>query len=159
MNRAGMTLIELVVVLLLIGFLGLSFVLAVVPVTQGLLLTRGSVEATQKSHLALTRLAREFTAITNVVSGTGQSMVYWVDDVAGVSGQRTVSWSVGGALFLNGAPLTDDVASFGLRYYATPDGGGQHQWNDTMRIVEIILQPGSFGSVVFTNRVYLRGLE
>ncbi len=159
MNRKGMTLIEIVAGLLLLGLLGISFVLAVVPVTQGLFMTRGSVEATQKTHLALTRLVREFTVITNVVSGSGQSIVYGVDDALGIGGQRTVSWIPGESLLLNGVPLTDDVASFGLWYYAAPGGSGQQNWDNDMRIVEIRLRPQSFDAVVFTNRVYLRGLE
>ncbi|MFU8780666.1 MAG: hypothetical protein ACNA71_06535 [Kiritimatiellia bacterium] len=159
MNRNGITLIETVVVLVLIGLLGFSIVLAVVPVTRGMLMTRGSVNATQKTHLAFSRLVREFTGITNVVSGTGQSMVYEFADSAGVSHQRSVSWSAGGALLLDGVPLTDDVAAFALRYYAAPDGAAQHSWGEGMRMVEMLLQPASFRSVVFTNRVYLRGLE
>ncbi len=159
MNRHGMTLIEMVAVLLLLGILALSLVLAVVPVTQGLLMARCSVNASQKSHLALTRLVREFTGITNVVSGTGQSLVYDFADSAGVGHRRTVNWNAGGALTLDGVPLSDDVAAFALRYYAEPGGTAQNNWSAAMRMVEIILQSDSVGGVVFTNRVYLRGLE
>ena len=159
MNRHGMTLIEMVAVLLLLGILALSLVLAVVPVTQGLLMARGSVNASQKSHLALTRLVREFTAITNVVSGTGQSLVYDFRDSAGVGHRRTVNWSAGGALTLEGVPLTDDVAAFALRYYEGPGEAAQNNWSAAMRMVEIVLQSDSVGAIVYTNRVYLRGLE
>ena len=159
MNSRAFTLIEMVVVLLLLGLLGFSVVLAVVPVTRGLLMTRDSVNATQKAHVALTRLVREFSIITNVVSGTGQTMVYAFADDDDVTHQRNVSWNDGGSLLLDGVPLSDDVGQFALRYYATPGGTPQSSWGAGMRIVEIVLQPDSFGAVVYTNRVYLRGLE
>lgn len=159
MSGRGFSLIEMVVVLLLLGVLGLSAVLAVMPVTRGLLMTRDSVSATQKSHLALIRLVREFSVITNVISGASTTFVYEFADHADVAHQRNVSWSDGGALLLDGVPLTDDVGHFTLQYYETPGGTPQNSWGTDMRMVEIILQPNSFRSVVYTNRVYLRHLE
>ena len=154
--RSGVTLIELVVALVLVGVLVLSVILSVLPATEGMLLTRRNVEAAQKAQFAVTRLLREFTAITNVVSGSSQVFVYDMVDDGGATFRRTAAWSAGGPLTLNGVPLSDDVELFALRYYATPGGGAQVAWTPSLPLVEFVLQPASAGGMVYTNRVFLR---
>lgn len=158
MKRQGVTLIEMVVVMLLMGLLILSFALSVLPVTEGLLLVRQNVNSAQKSQLALGRLEREFTVITNVVSGGATSMVYDFLDENGIPQRRTVSWTSGQPLKLNGVSLSDDVARFGLQYYAAPGAPVQSVWSGTTRIIEIVLQSQAGGGIVYTNRVFVRNM-
>lgn len=155
----GFTLIEMTVTMVLVALLLLSFSLSVVPVTEGMLLARRHTDAAQKAQHAIGRLVREFTSITNVVSGTGSALVYDTVDVNGVTHRRTVSWNAGGPLLLNGIPLSDDVGFFALRYYTAPDGAPQTGWNSSMRLAELILQSQTGGGIIYSNRVYLRNLE
>lgn len=155
-RSAGVTLIELVVAMVLVGLLIMSFLMSVVPVAEGMLIVERNTEASQKAQLAVTRLIRELTATTNVVAGTTTTMVFDMVDVAGTGQRRTLSWSAGGPLTLNGIPLSDDVALFALRYRATPAGAAQNVWSPALPLVEFVLQSASTGGIVYTNRVFLR---
>ena len=155
----GVSLIELVVALLLASGLGLFTVLSVLPVTQGMLLARRNAAAAQKAQVAMTRMVRELQAITNVVSGTGQTLTYDMVDDAGAVHRRTLAWSAGGALTLNGIPLSDDVAQFALRYYTAPGGSAQSTWSPSSPLAEIVLQSAVTGGIVYTNKVYMRYLQ
>ncbi len=157
--RAGLTLIEMIVALLLVGLLALSFALSVVPISEALLVARRQTESVQKAQHAIGRLVREFSSITNVVSGTGQSMIYDTLDGAGVSHRRTVSWSPGQPLSLNNVPLSDDAGVFALRYYDGPGGSAQSAWSPSTRIAEIILQSQTGSGIIYSNRVHLRYLD
>jgi len=156
MKKAGFTLIEMVVVVLLVGLLVFSVAMSVLPATEGLLLVRRNVAAAQKAQLALGRLVREFTAITNVVAGAAQSLVYDMVADSGVVQRRTDAWSDGWALALNGIPLSDDVARFALGYYETADGSALASWNASVQLIEISLQSRDIPVRTFVNRVCLR---
>lgn len=156
MKKTGFTLIEMVVVLLLVGLLVFSVALSVLPATEAILLVRRNVSAAQKAQLALGRLVCEFTAITNVVSGSAQSLVYDMVDPAGITQRRTVAWTDGGALTLNAIPLSDDVAAFTLRYYESADAAALPSWSADAQLIEISLQSRDIPVRTFVNRVCLR---
>ncbi len=152
----GVTLIELTVAVLLVGLLALSFALSVVPVTEGVLLARRHGDAAQKAQLAVGRMVRELTAVTNVVSGTAQAFVYDTVDISGAGHRRTLSWSAGNPLLLDGVALSDDVLSFQIRYSATPGAAAQSAWTPPARLLEFVLQSASDPFMMYTNRVFLR---
>ncbi len=154
--KAGFSLIEMVVVMLLVGLLVFSVAMSVLPATEAMLLVRRNVAVAQKAQFSLGRLVREFTAITNVVSGSAQALVYDMVDAAGITQRRTVAWSNGGALTLDGIPLSDDVASFELRYYESADGTARSSWIASVQLIEIILQSREIPVRTFVNRVCLR---
>lgn len=154
--KTGMTLIEMVVVLLLVALLVFSVTMAIVPASEAMLLTRQNVATAQKAQFALGRMVRECTAITNVVSGTTRSLVYDMVDETGTAQRRTLAWNDGGPLTLNGIPLSDDVASFQLQYFEAPGGTARNSWNPSVQLVEIALQSRNIPYRTFINRVYLR---
>lgn len=156
MRRSGYTLIELVAVLLLSGLLATGFVLAVIPVTQGLLLVRRHTGSVQKAQHFFNRMNRELVTATNVVSGTAQTLVFDRVGAGGVSQRRTLNWGGGAVVTLNNVPLYDDVGSFVLRYYETPTGSPQANWSSSIRLIEIVLQSQTGSGMVYTNRVYMR---
>ena len=121
--KKGFTLIETIAVLLLVAILALSMLISLLPMTQALAQIRANSGAARKARLAMARISREFTTITNVVSGgSGSSMTY--DYLIGHSNwyaarRHTVSLS-GDQLMLQGVPLADKVASFNLNYTPGP---------------------------------------
>lgn len=154
--RGGYTLIELVAVLLLVGILAIGFVLAVVPVTEGMLLLRRHTGTVQKAQHFFNRMNRELIAATNVVSGSAQTLVFDRLGEGGNSQRRTLNWDGGAVVTLNTVPLYDDTASFALRYYETPAGTPQANWSGATRLIEIVLQSKAGSGILYTNRVYMR---
>ena len=159
MKRRGFTLIELVMVLLLAGLLAGGFILAVVPVTQALLLVREHDGSVQKAQHMFARLSRELVLATNVVSGTSQILVYDFIDPAGIVRRRTLQGGQGALVTLDGVALFDDAASFSLGYRSAPGAPVQGAWSTSSRLVEIVLQSQAVSGTVFTNRVYMRNVR
>ena len=156
MNR-GFTLIEIIAVLVLVVFLTATAAISLVPMAQGLMQVRENAVSLQKSRLAFARISREFTTISNVVSGTAQTIVYWFVDSTKAGHRRTLSWSgtAGEPLRLNGIPLMDDVVGFQLSYYANSGGSAQASWTTNSRAIEMILQTPLGGH---TNRIVPRNV-
>ena len=154
----GYTMIELVAVVLLLGVLAASTAISLVPVAEGFLQVRSSARAMQKSRLAVARLSREFTAITNIAASGPRDLTYTFIDPSGASQQRTLSWggAPGDDLMLNAVPLTDDVGFFELRYH--PHGGAaQAAWSTNCQIIELLLTNQTTDSG-FINRIAPRNL-
>ena len=114
--KKGFTLIEVIATLLLVAILAVSMVISLLPMTQGLMQVRANTGTAQKARLAMSRIAREFTTISNVVSSGSSAITY---DFLVPSGnwyatlRHTLSWN-GDELLLEGVPLCDDVAGFDL---------------------------------------------
>ena len=154
----GYTLIELVAVLLLVGVLAASTVVSLVPVAEGLMHVRQSSRAMQKTRLAFVRLSQEFTAITNITASGPRNLDYEFIDPSGTTQPRTLAWggAPGDDLMLNGVPLTDDVAYFGLQYYSS-GGPAQAVWSTNCQIIEMVLT-NQAARVGYTNRIAPRNL-
>jgi prepilin-type N-terminal cleavage/methylation domain-containing protein len=158
MNK-GFTLVELLVVLLLSGILLLSAFVSLVPATEALMQVRTNSNAAQKAQFAISRLIREFNTITNVVAGDSTSITYDFLNPDGDSVRHTVEWNgaAGDPLLLEDIPLSDDVATFELRYYDTPDAASETAWSDDSQMIEITLQTLGTGDL-YTNRVAPRNI-
>jgi prepilin-type N-terminal cleavage/methylation domain-containing protein len=158
--KPGFTLIELIAVMLLVSILVSSATLSFVPVAQALMQVRTNTSSMQKSRLAVARLAREFTTISNVVAGDAHTLDYLFLDPAGVLRQRDLAWSgtPGDPLLLEGWTLTDDVGDFRLQYIDYDFDTGTWRTNATWastsvcEYIEIVLQSQASGDR-FTNIV------
>ena len=157
--KKGFSLIELVAVLLLIGVLLLSATVSLVPLADAFLQTRTHADTAQKARLALARLTREFITITNVAAGSSSSITYDFLDPAGASHRHTLSWSgtPGDPLLLEGVALSDDIASFELRYHQGVGGVGQPAWFTGANVMEIVLRTLVAGEG-YTNSLTPRNL-
>ena len=153
--KMGFTLIEIVATLLLVALLAASAVISMLPMTQGLMQVRDNVAAAQKARLALARLSREFTTISEVVSSGPHAITYDFLVPAGAwyaTVRHTLSWSgtPGDPLLLEGVPLTDDVADFALALDDAP--GAATNW-----VVAVALQ-SQVGIHAFSNRIVPRNI-
>lgn len=159
MKRSGFTLVETIAVLLLMSVLALSIFIALIPVSEGLAQARENSDIAQKTHLAMARLFRELTTITNVVQSGPALLSYDYLDPAGVSHRRTLNWTgnAGDPLLLNNVPLADDVNMFALRYFAGDGGAPAAAWSSAAPVVEIELQVRG-GGIVYTNRIAPRNI-
>ena len=158
--KAGFTLIEMIAVLILVSILVSSATLSFVPMAEALTQVRSNTRAMQKSRLAMGRLTREFTTITNVASGNAHTLNYFFMNPLGLVQYRALSWggSAGDPLLLNGNELTDDVADFRLQYIDYDFGAETWRTNATWasgsvcEYIEIVLQSAETGDR-FTNIV------
>lgn len=156
--KQGFTLIEIIAVMLLVSFLVLIATLSLLPMTEGFFQIRRSAEGLQKTHLALARIGRELTTITNVVASGRHTLTYDFLDPTGAAHRRTLSWNgADSPLLLNAVPLSDDVGTFELRYYATPDGAAATSWTADSRLIEFSLGSAA-GPHLYTVRIRPRNL-
>ena len=154
----GFTLIELIVSLTLLGVLTAFAGMGVVSIVEAFWLTKTNAETTQKGQLAMSRLAKEFTHIRFVASGSATAITY-TSYRQGLPGVHTVSLS-GDRLTLDGDVLTDRVAQFELGYLDSYGSAKQSAWSPTTRIVELALhlRGANSATVVFRDRVRPRNL-
>ncbi len=158
--KKGFTLIEIIAVLLLVSLLVLASTLALLPLVNGFAQARVNTDAAQKSFLALSRLAFEFTTITEIISSGPYSITYDFMTPAGDTVRRVVAWNgqSGAPLTLDNVPLSDDVHSFELRYYSEPAAVATSQWiQDSSRLIEIVYETFSSRDV-YTKRIRPRNI-
>lgn len=137
-EQLGFTLIEVIVVLILLGIIGTLAGMGVVKGVEGYLLSKENATMTQKTQLAMTRLALEFENLTSVDSYTqsGSSITYSIKpgpDEAEVP-QRSIALvdneikiDIDGSNPATGDILIDNVNSFQLDYYEVSDDGTNTQ--------------------------------
>ena len=151
----GFTLIEIIATLVLIGLLATAAGLGLVEIARAYVFATQNTEVAQKGQVALARLVKEFTFISNVSASSGTSITY--DSYQGPTETtgRIVSWGGAGTpVTLNGIPLVGgaqdqiSVNNFNLTY------GPSNQW------IQVTLDlRNSFGTVVsYVDRVVPRNL-
>jgi prepilin-type N-terminal cleavage/methylation domain-containing protein len=159
-RKSGLSLIEVLVALVLVGLLVSVSGLLLSPLVQTFLNAHKASELMHQSQLAMARMSREFITITNVVSGSSSAITYDTLDSSGGGLRRTISWdgTAGSPLLLNANTLAGDVKLFTLSYV---DGVGetpQSSWGADSTIIEVLLDMGAAGSI-YTNRFYPRNLR
>lgn len=165
-NQAGFTLIEVIVTLLLVGISAALAGMWIVSVANGYLFAQRNMDNTQKAQLAMTRLAKEFTAIRSVTSASASGITYdranydYATGTFGTLTGQTVSLN-GATLELNGDALLDGVSGFSLSFCDhVNETSCPATWTSTRRFIDISLTlAGSDNSqTTFTQRVAPRNL-
>lgn len=126
----GFTLIEMIASLAIVGILAAIAGMGLVQMTEGFLLSRVGAESAQKAQLAMTRMVKEFSHITDVSSGSSQSITfdsYHANEAIDTIRSFTISWNgtAGAPLLVTcidcpggnvTEPLADNVVRFDLAY-------------------------------------------
>ena len=161
-DKKGFTLIEVIVTLVLVSITAAMAGMWIVSVANGYIFAKMNMNTTQKAQLAMTRLAKEFKAISAVTAWPAGGITYTRADITSgsVAGQ-TVLLS-GSVLQLNGNTLTDGVSAFTLAYCDNVDSTGcPPTWTAaTSRFIEITLTLTGANNTtsIFTKRVAPRNL-
>jgi prepilin-type N-terminal cleavage/methylation domain-containing protein len=159
-RRSGFSLVEVLGALLLVGMLAAFTGLLLAPMAGSYLQAREAGRLMQDGQLAMARVARELTTISNVVSSTRSSITYDTLDSAGASHRRTLAWSgaPGAPLVLAGHTLIDQLRRFDLSYMDSVGGTPQGSWGEASTIIEVVLDLGVAGSS-YTNRLVPRNVR
>jgi prepilin-type N-terminal cleavage/methylation domain-containing protein len=175
-NENGFTLIEVIVTLVLVGITATLAGMWIVSVANGYVFTKTNASTVQKAQLAMTRLSKEFSAISAVTATTPTPTSITYTRTNETLGVDTVTVSLNGndlEITVNGVGpniLTDSVSGFTLRYcsnsqlnqttcsrtaWAPPPSG-----EEPSKIIEIslTLKAGSNTPVPFVQRVIPRNL-
>lgn len=154
--KTAFTMIEVIATLLLVSILALSVAISLLPITQALMQVRANADTAQKARLAMSRISRELTTVTNVVS-IGESDITY-DFLVPVGAwyavrRHTLAWD-GTVLTLQegggaAVPLSDDVEQFGVNLRTTSGA--------TMPTIDVVLQSRETGTV-FSNAIAARNV-
>jgi prepilin-type N-terminal cleavage/methylation domain-containing protein len=161
LNRKGFTLIEVIIALALVGVGTVVAGMGIVWISSGYNFTKENAATALKGQVTLTRLVKEFSAISAVNAASANSITY-VMYKDGATVTSTVAWagSTGDPLLLNGDILTDDVTGFVLAYYDTYDGASQSSWSSSRKLISVTLTLEGAENVAsaFTIRVAPRNI-
>lgn len=161
--ESGFSLVEMILVLVLLGIMGVGAGFGVSTVVNGFLLSRDSAATAAKGQLALLRLSREFRVITSVTSASASSIQFAALHGDGVTQAYTVAKS-GNTITLNDGVnndvLVDKVNALSLAYYDTYNGAAQTTWTSARKIIQVtIVLSGPDGvPLSFSSRVTPRNL-
>lgn len=166
MNEKGFTLIEIVVTLVLVAITAALAGMWIVSIANGYIFTKMNMETTQKAQLAMTRLMKEFHAISAVTAASANGITYTRPSGSSGTVSGTVTYS-GGLLQINGNTLADQVSAFSLSYCNDVPTGSSYEsstcaatWSATSRTIKITLTLIGAGNVssTFVQRVAPRNL-
>ena len=165
-NDRGFTLIEIIMTLLMVGITAALAGLWIVTVANGYIFNKMNMNTTQKAQLAMTRLMKEFNAISAITASSTSTITYTRSDISSGTVNGTVVYS-GGLLKINGDTLTDSVSAFILAYCDdVPDvvsydsSACTATWSPTSRTIKITLTLNGAENAqhTFTQRVAPRNL-
>ena len=159
-DNSGFTLIEIIAVLILAGILGAVAGRGIVTGVQGYMLARENAVLAQKAQLALGRMTRELTEISEMTAA-GSNFVQF----ATPAGQRGIGFSDGNirlsidsVAWGGGFVLAGDVSAFTLGF-SDDEGSPWTAGSDVRDLSEIqitlslIHGTGDVGALTFTTTV------
>ena len=126
----GFTLIEMIASLAIVAILAAIAGMGLVQITEGYMISRTGAEMAQKAQLAMARMVKEFSYLTDVSAGSSLSInfdSFHADEVLDTIRSYSISWNgtVGDDLLLTcldcpggtpTEPLVDQVTAFDINY-------------------------------------------
>jgi len=154
-NNRGFTLIEVIVSLVLVGIIGAIAGMGLVQISKGFVFSKKTAATAQKGQITISRLVKEFSAITSISSGTATSITFTRDP--GVT--HTISWAgANNPLLIATDILTDNVNSFNLEYYNSyNDPSPSTMYLPSTALIEVTLELKGADDIPseFVNRVFM----
>ena len=159
-RKNGFSLIELIVCLILMGFIGAVAGAGIVRFTEGFLFVKDSNEMAQQGAAAMARMVKEMKTLTQIMSGNDFSLTYR----ARTPEKIFVIYQSGNEIRIDedGADniLIDNVSDLLLTYYESfndPAPVTLYTPGNT-KMIEISMSLTGANNIVttFTNRVFLR---
>ncbi len=158
----GFTLIEIIASLVLIGTIATFATLGIAKVIEGYVFAKDTANVSLKAQAALTRLAKEFSHITTVQSGSDTELKYSIIKNGSATANRILSWSATpkDPLTLDGNILVDKVNDFSLTYQTSYSDSGDHTWNGGEKIISVSLKLTGADNIVsaFSIKIAPRNL-
>jgi prepilin-type N-terminal cleavage/methylation domain-containing protein len=168
-SQAGVTLIEIVVTLILVGILAAVGGMGIVQAVKGYITVKENAATTQKAQLAMARITREIVDMTDI-NGTASNTVLAIKNISQVDASnnpvgdrvlgfdasaKAVKIAFGATALQDGDVLINNVSNLNFTYYA-----GNATWTPGMDIrllsavdVSMTLADPNF---TFTTRVVPR---
>jgi len=116
LNQKGVTLIEIIAVLVLVSILTAGAGMGIVAITQGYLFAEKNAEMAQKTNIAIKRLSRELQELVSVSAFDANSITF-----LSLTGTRSfgfhdqaIKLSENGTPVANGDILIDEIGAFTL---------------------------------------------
>ena len=134
-NR-GFSLLELILVLALLGFLGLAGTMGFVHFSRGFVFARETTATTAKGQLAMMRMAKELQSLSEAATATPTRLVYTALR-AGLEENHELRL-VGGSLLFDNQVLVDRVSGLVFSYHTDYDAGAS-AWSADTRLIDISL--------------------
>jgi prepilin-type N-terminal cleavage/methylation domain-containing protein len=173
-GEKGFTLIEVIVTLVLVGITAALAGMWIVSVANGYVFAKANAKTAQSGQLAMTRLAKEFSAIKSVDSSISSGVQIKYCRASSTGDKCYKVFELNNELIIattttaipnptTGDKLTDNVSSnngFGLQYCNAYNTSCGTTWSSASRIIEItlILTAGNSTPVTFVQRVTPRNL-
>jgi prepilin-type N-terminal cleavage/methylation domain-containing protein len=155
-DHQGFTMIEIIVSLLIVGFIGIIVSMGMVQAVNGYIYAKQHTETLQKAQAAMARIVKELNAATSISAPTENSLQFG----------SMIVYKDGNILKLKSGTgddiLADNISDFLLNYYekhdlpalSSPFPAGN------IKIVEIRIEMIGANNSVFTieDRVFLRNV-
>ncbi|OPY82369.1 MAG: hypothetical protein A4E71_03152 [Smithella sp. PtaU1.Bin162] len=134
-KEKGFTLIEIIVSILLIGFVAVIMSLSGVHMVKSFIYARTNADTLLKSQIAMARIQKELNNVKRVASSSANSVAFTsYRDGANV----TIAFN-GTNLLLDGFILTDKVSNFSLAYYDNYNSAAQSAFTANTKIIDVNL--------------------
>jgi prepilin-type N-terminal cleavage/methylation domain-containing protein len=167
-NKSGFSLVEIISVLVIAGFLVLVGSFGITSAVKSYFFQKNNSETAYKGQVAMMRISKEFKNLTLVTSGQGTSISIVYDVYRnGTIQNHKLSWggTSGDPLLYddfsnNGNILVDQVKNFELEYYDSyNDTAPGSTWSSSTRVIGVTLDIGADNrSSVFTGKITPRNL-
>jgi prepilin-type N-terminal cleavage/methylation domain-containing protein len=135
-EKAGFSLLELILVLALLGIIGLVGTMGFVRFSQGFVFARDTTAITAKGQLAMMRLTKEMQSLSAASTTTPTRIAFTA--LRGGVDENHEAQLVGTNLFFDNQVLVDRVSGLVLSYHTEYDSGAT-AWSADIRLIDIHL--------------------